>query len=109
MKTIHVDISSILLLFDLIVKDCFGKDIVRGDFYCGITNNLERRAEQHNATFLGSVRCDSKETAIEVETFLGDAGYDIGGKAGNGARDNSIHVYVYKKTPETIEKVLGDE
>lgn len=80
----------------------------RGDYYCGITNDLDRRESEHNAEFLGYVECDSKDTAIEVETILGDNGYDIGKKAGNGAKDNSIFVYIYKKTPTTIEDVPDD-
>lgn len=109
MKTIHVDIKTVLLLFDLIAKDNSGIGFKRNEFYCGITNNLEKREKQHNAKFLCSVLCDSKDTAIEVEAFLGKNDYDIGAKAGNGAKENSVYVYIYKITPATIQDVSDDE
>lgn len=109
MKTIQVNIETVLLLFDLIAKDNSGTGFVRNEFYCGITNNIEKREGQHNARFLGCVCCDSKDTAIEVETFLGENGYDIGSKAGNGAKKNSVNVYIYRKTRNTIQDVSDDE
>ncbi len=109
MKTIQVNIETVLRLFDLIAKDNYGTGHNRDEFYCGITNNLEKREIQHNAKFLGCVRCNSKDTAIEVEAYLGENGYDIGSKPGNGAKDNSVNVYIYKITPETIQDVSDDE
>lgn len=50
------------------------------------------------------VECDDKDTAIATEILLGDSNYDIGKKAGNGARDNNI----YRKTADTIEDVTDD-
>ena len=49
MKTIHVNIETVLLLFDLIAKDNYGTGHYREEFYCGITNNIEKREIQHNA------------------------------------------------------------
>ena len=109
MKIIHIDIETVLRLFDFIVKDNSETGDERKEFYCGITNNLEKRESQHNAKFLGHVCCDSKETAIEVETFLGEKGYDIGSKPGNGAKESSIYVYIYKKTIDTKQDVSDDE
>lgn len=109
MRRIVIDIKYVLSFFDTLVRRAFPNDIGnRGDYYCGITNNLDRRAGEHKTEFLGHVECDSKDTAIEVEILLGENGYDIGKKAGNGAKDNSVFVYIYKMTPDTIEEVPDD-
>ena len=40
----------------------------RSKFYCGITDDVERRQEEHHvAKFLGVTRCDTFDTAKEVE------------------------------------------
>lgn len=67
------------------------------DFYCGITNDIKIRREQHNVgRFLGVTKCDSFETAKKLESLMHDEGYDTGGKLGNGKED-SIFCYLYKK------------
>ena len=109
MRRIVIDIKFVLAFFDFLVQKAFPDNPgSRGDYYCGITNDLDRRAGEHKAEFMGHVECDSKDTAIDVETLLGDQGYDIGKKSGNGAKDNSIFVYIYKKTPYTIEDAPDD-
>ena len=109
MRNIKIDFKYIVSLFDVLVKRTIkGEAFNRGDYYCGITNDVERRAKEHNAEFINYVESDNKETAIAAETLLGESGYDIGKKAGNGARENSVFVYVYKKTSETIEDVPDD-
>lgn len=72
-------------------------------YYCGITNNLELRAQQHNAIFLDYVEADSVEQANEIEKALQEVGYDCGGLAGNAHEEDSRYVYIYKKGPKTIE------
>ena len=109
MRTIKLKVKYIVSLFDVFVKNTInGETFDRSDYYCGITNDVERRAKEHNAEFINYVESDSKETAIAAEILLGKNGYDIGKKAGNGARENSVFVYIYKKTSETIEDVPDD-
>ena len=72
--------------------------------YCvGITNDLDRRSKEHNATFLTHVKAKSKELAIELEEKLGELGFDNGDRPGNGAEDDTVYVYIYKKTKDTKE------
>jgi hypothetical protein len=67
------------------------------DFYCGITNDINRREEEHNVKeYIGYTHCDSFDTARILESRLGDEGYDIGSQAGNGQED-SLYVYMYRK------------
>lgn len=109
MRRIIIDYKYVVAYFDIVVKNTIeGEDFDRFDYYCGITNDLERRANEHNAVFMGFVECEDKDTAIATEKLLGDNHYDIGKKAGNGARDNSVFVYLYKKTADTIEDVPDD-
>ena len=48
---------------------------------------------------VGAWLCCDVECATEVERRMGEFGYDIGkgGKAGNGANDDSRYVYILKK------------
>lgn len=67
------------------------------NFYCGITNDLEIRKQQHNVDVLIAwVKCDSFNTAKLIEKYLHDGGYDTGKQLGNGQED-SIYVYMYRK------------
>lgn len=109
MRRIKIDYKYVVVYFDIVVKNTTGgEDFDRSDYYCGITNDLERRSKEHNAVFMSFVECDDKDTAIATERLLGDSNYDIGKKAGNGARDNSVFVYIYRKTTDTIEDVPDD-
>lgn len=78
----------------------------KDSFYCGITNDIDIRMQQHrNNDFnivknqVGAWLCCDVECATEVERRMGEFGYDIGrgNKAGNGANDNSCYVYILKK------------
>jgi len=71
----------------------------RSRFYCGITNDLERRMGEHNATPLAWVKSNNAQAAIALEDKLGELGFDIGRNSGNGADEDSIYVYIYKKLP----------
>lgn len=75
-------------------------------FYCGITNDIDIRMQQHRDNDFNIVRnqvgawlCPNVECATEVEKRMGEFGYDIGrgNKAGNGANDDSCYVYILKK------------
>ena len=69
-----------------------------GGFYCGITNNLDRRDGEHNTKRLGAIKCDSFDKAKKLEKMMHDEGFDTGKQLGNGKED-SVYVYVYKKIP----------
>lgn len=72
------------------------------DFYCGITNDIERREQEHHANFLYHVEANNSDVAKKLETKLHNAGYDTGDKLGNGS-DDSIYVYMYRKHSFTKE------
>ncbi len=70
---------------------------------CGITNDTRRRIiTQHKVNEARGtywwVECNSKDCAEIVEKKMLKKGY-----AGNtgGGNDDSVYVYVYKKTPKT--------
>lgn len=78
----------------------------KDSFYCGITNDMDIRMQQHRdndfnivGNKVGAWLCRNAECATEVERRMGEFGYDIGkgGKAGNGANDDSCYVYILKK------------
>lgn len=75
-------------------------------FYCGITNDIDIRMQQHRdndfnivGNQVGAWLCCDVECAKEVERRMGEFGYDIGlrNKAGNGANIDSCYVYILKK------------
>lgn len=69
----------------------------KGNFYCGITNDIETRKKQHNVgRFLGVTKCDTFETAKKLESLMHAEGYDTEKQLGNGNED-SIFCYLYKK------------
>ena len=76
-------------------------------YYVGITNNLELRSKEHNATFITHVKAKSKELAVELEDKLGELGFDNGDRPGNGAEDDTVNVYIYKKTKDTKEHITN--
>ena len=72
------------------------------NFYCGITNDIERREGEHNTSFLYYVSSNNANGAKALEAALHDEGYDTGDQVGNGT-DESVYVYIYRKTPATVE------
>lgn len=71
-------------------------------YYCGITNNVERREGEHKADYLGYVKAKDAEAAKRLEARMHDEGFDTGAQLGNG-QDDSVFVYVYKKNKNTEE------
>lgn len=89
----------------------------KDSFYCGITNDIDIRMQQHRDNDFNIVRnqvvawlCCDVECAIEVEKRMGEFGYGIGrgNKAGNGANEDSRYVYILKKGKCTTDNVLSD-
>lgn len=79
---------------------------LKKSFYCGITNDVDIRMEQHRTSNFSiadervcAYVCANVEVAKQVEKLLGESGYDIGGQnaAGNGAAETSCIVYFLKK------------
>ena len=79
---------------------------LKKSFYCGITNDVDIRMEQHRTSNFSiadervcAYVCANVGVAKQVERLLGEAGYDIGGQnaAGNGAAESSCIVYFLKK------------
>ncbi len=81
------------------------------DFYCGITKDPDTRKTQHESQDHGdkiiekivAIECKDVETAINVETNMGQQGFDIGDPRheGNGAVDDSKYVYLYRKPKDS--------
>lgn len=72
-------------------------------YYVGITCNPDRRERDHKADFLAVVDCPSVEKANELEKEANKYGFDAGYAVGNAHNEDSTKVYIYKKTPKTIE------
>lgn len=79
---------------------------LKKSFYCGITNDVDIRMEQHRTSNFSiadervcAYVCANLEVAKQVERLLGEAGYDIEGQnaTGNGAAESSCIVYFLKK------------
>jgi len=99
--TINETIDWFNAIFELNRKDAETK----ANFYCGITDDVERRKQEHHckAGFLGITKCDKFETAKKVEELMHGQGYDTGNQLGNG-NEKSIYVYMYKKVPDVTKE-----
>lgn len=72
-------------------------------YYVGITNDLKTRLVQHNVTIPKSYICfkmNSKKEAQELEEYCLSLGMQ--GDTGGGT-DESVYVYIYKITKDTIQ------
>lgn len=101
--------EAIQKFIDAFVKDGgnkYSRTSMNG-YYVGITDDLDRRSKEHNATFLYSVKAKTKEDAVELEDELGELGFDNGDRPGNGAKDDTVNVYIYKKTKDTKEHITN--
>lgn len=94
----QVSQNDVISLFDYL---CGGRP--RGDFYVGITCDVEQREEEHATDFTAVINCHTLENANALEIYAHEKGFDTGGLAGNAHDDKSIKVYIYKKGPDTIE------
>ena len=73
-----------------------------GRFYCGITNDVDRREGEHEANYLGVVKAKSFDLAKKLEARMHEEGFDTGEQLGHGQED-SVYVYIYKKNVGTKE------
>jgi predicted GIY-YIG superfamily endonuclease len=84
----------------------FNEGKTKDDYYCGITNNLDKRMDEHRRNDFEIVEdkvfawnCKNVDVAAEVEKRLGKLGFDIGDTKtlGNGGVENSTIVYLLEK------------
>lgn len=88
------------------MKSCFLNtgDLKTEDYYCGITNDIQANKSRHKVDdYVVVCQCPNASIASEVERLLGQDGFDVGERAGNGGADDSVYVYMYKKTKDTQE------
>lgn len=85
----------------------------KGDYYCGITNDLDIRMDVHRHNDFSIVddkvyawNCCTAIVAAEVEKRLGNLGFDIGDTEtiGNGGVESSCIVYLLKKGEKVNKK-----
>ena len=102
---------SIDLIVELVINKYlsyfnFNEDKTKDDYYCGITNNLDKRMDEHRRNDFEidedkvfAWNCKNVDVAAEVEKRLGDLGFDIGDTKtlGNGCVENSTIVYLLEK------------
>lgn len=67
-------------------------------FYAGICKDVKDNMQRHgNDSYVVLVDCGTREKAGDVETRLGDLGFDVGEKANNGGDEATTIVYVIQK------------
>lgn len=82
---------------EIAAKDAAPNPVKYSNYYCGITNDLDRRKGEHKAPrYLYTCTCPSFEIARKLEQMLHNAGFDTGEQVGNGNED-SVNVYMYRK------------
>lgn len=75
------------------------RNLNRSDFYCGITNDLKRRAKEHGIDdFHMCAKCSSFKVSSKAEGLLAVKGFDCGAQQGNGD-EYSVYIYMYEKIP----------
>lgn len=76
------------------------------DYFCGMTNNPERRKKEHGASSLiGSTKCSDKDCARDLMRQLAEVGFDVDGDIMSG-QDDSVNVYFYKKSKLTLQQLV---
>lgn len=78
-----------------------GSSTGKGDYYVGITNNIEENRTRHNVPHVAVYQCKDADTAAIVEKMLGKD-FDIGDPPhrGNGGREDSVFVYICYKSAD---------
>ena len=73
------------------------EDKKKENYYCGITDDLERSKRDHNVEkYATTQECDSDDDAKKLKNMLDEEGFDTGGQDGN-EEENGVHVYMYRK------------
>lgn len=104
-----MDTSSIKGQFTKFIKDTMGSNTPRlNGWYCGITNNEDRRRAEHNykkgeIKYWKCINAQTMEKANEVERYFSQKG-TMNLPSPNGASTSSKWVYVFK-LPKT--KAVG--
>lgn len=71
----------------------------KSDYYCGITDDLDRRAKEHNVDgYCLTMNLITFEAARDIEQKLSSLGFDCGSQLGNG-NEKSVYVYMCYKSP----------
>ena len=78
-----------------------GRSKGKGDYYVGITNDIEENKTRHNVPHIAVYLCKDADTAAIVEEMLGDY-FDIGEppRRGNGGKEDSVFVYICYKSSD---------
>ncbi len=94
---------AIIIIIEAFVKEHRGN---YEDYYIGITNSKDTRLGQHRVDQQNDIwMCEEAQTdqeARNIENFFIEKGMDGGPGGGN---EDSVFVYVYKKTALTNESI----
>lgn len=87
------------------------KTNIFGDWYCGITNNLNIRNAQHKKTrgdikHWTALKAKSKSDANEIESYYSDKG-TVNSPNIAGAKTNSSFVYIFKMPSSRPKGLAG--
>lgn len=94
--------EAVKLFIEKSVNSIGGK---RSDYFCGMTNNPERRRKEHGALrLIDSLDCEDKDTARDFMRALSKEGFDVDKDIMSGQDDSKV-VYVYKKTILTMQQL----
>lgn len=67
-------------------------------YYAGICKNVKDNMNRHcNDSYEALCDCGSRKKAGDVETRLGELGYDVGDRPDNGGDEETTIVYIIKK------------
>lgn len=66
-------------------------------FYAGICKDVEQNMVRHgNDSYVALCDCGTREKAGQVETKLGELGFDVGERPDNGGDEETTIVYIIK-------------
>lgn len=66
-------------------------------FYAGICKDVAQNMTRHgNDSYVALCDCGTRDKAGQVETKLGELGFDVGDRPDNGGDDDTTIVYIIK-------------
>lgn len=66
-------------------------------FYAGICKDVKQNMTRHgNDSYVALCDCGTREKAGQVETKLGELGFDVGDRPDNGGDEETTIVYIIK-------------